>query len=102
MSLESLPAKNVTDSKVQPWISVDHLKPYAYYLPRPVRQWGKRVVENIGHKKIKKPTIDEQIRRELIAKLTPDIESLCEFCGRDLFARWQIDAPQAASVANVS
>jgi len=98
IELDSLHAKNVTDSKVRPWISVDRLRPYGYFFPRPVRHWGKRVIENVGHRKIQKPTIDERVRAELLAKMTPDIESLCNFCGKDLFALWQMEAQSAASV----
>jgi len=96
ISLDALEAKNVTDAKVKPWISVERLRPYAYYFPRPVREWGKRVVEGLGTKKIPKPQIEESIREELLAQLAPDVEALGQFCGKDLFSLWQIPAPVSA------
>ncbi len=102
MSLESLHAKNVTDTKVQPWISVDRLRPYVYFLPKPVRQWGKRMIESFGHKKIEKPSIDDATRAELVARLSPDIEALGRFCDKDFFALWQIEAPVPEAVENTT
>ncbi len=91
-AVESLYAQNVTDDKVQPWLSVDRLRPYGYFLPKPMRRWGKWAVESFGHKKIAKPTIDERVRDDLLTRLMPDIEAMARFCGQDLLALWQIDA----------
>jgi len=85
-----LQTQNVSGQKRRAPVLVEQLKFLSSYLPAPVVQFGKQLVNNYG-KSIEKPTIPEGMRLALMEELKPDIQKLSNFSGKNLPSLWHAD-----------
>ena len=80
---------NVGDQKLRPPRFVSGLRGLQRVLPRPLAEFGRRLVGGLG-RGVARPEVDAALRASLLSELRPEVDRLSEFVGRDLAAVWRL------------